>query len=310
MAEITAQVIKELREATGAGMMDCKKALAENDGDIEAAKDWLRTKGLSAAAKKSGRVASEGLVAINVNGTQAAIVELNSETDFVAKNDQFQALAAQIAQTAQENGANDAEALKEQTNEATGKSVGESITDAIAVIGENMNLRRVASVSADTLVASYVHSAQADGMGKIGVLVALKAEGGNEDALQELGRQIAMHVAAAKPEALTVEELDADSVEREREIFREQARASGKPEEIIEKMIEGRMRKYYEQVVLPYQAFVIDGKTPIKDVLKEAEKDVGASVEIQSFVQFTLGEGIEKKEEDFAAEVAATVNAA
>ncbi len=307
MASITASDIKKLREASGAGMMDCKKALAETDGDFDAAKDWLRKKGLSAAAKKSGRVATEGLVGIAVEGSKAAIVEVNSETDFVAKNEQFQKLVSGIAKAALQSGG-DIEKMQSCTCSESNKTLSEIITDNIATIGENLTLRRAAALEAgEGVVATYIHNAQASSMGKIGVLVALESAG-DKGKLEALGKQIAMHIAAAKPESLTIEGVNQDNLAREKAIYADQARSSGKPENIIEKMVEGRIRKYYEQVVLPEQLFVIDGKTRISQVLKDAEKDVGAPVQIADFVQFTLGEGIEKEETDFAAEVAAAVS--
>lgn len=299
---MSAQLVKELRERSGAGMMDCKKALDANNNDIEAAIDWLRTKGLSAAAKKAGRVAAEGLVAVASNGTTAAIVELNSETDFVARNEQFQQLVHEIAQNALSSGP-DIEKLKNQKT-ATGKTVAEEITSAVATIGENMNLRRMAELSvSDGVVATYIHSAVKPGMGKIGVLVALESTG-KKDVLEALGKQIAMHVAAVKPEALSREGVDSSKLDRERAVFKEQAIASGKPAEVAEKMVEGRVRKYYEEVVLLEQPFVMDGKTKIADVVKAAEGDAGAPITLKGFERFGLGEGIEKATDDFAAEVA------
>lgn len=293
--------IKDLRERTGAGMMDCKKALDETGGDMEKAIDWLRKKGLASAAKKSGRVAAEGLVAVATNGTSATVVELNSETDFVARNDQFQQLVEKVAQQAFA-AAGDIEKLKSQPLD--GKTVQDAITDAVATIGENMALRRTATLSVkDGVVSTYVHSAIKPGMGKIGVLVALESTG-SKDALEALGKQIAMHVAAAKPEALNKESVDTSKLERERTVLKEQAIASGKPAEVAEKMVEGRIRKYYEEVVLLEQLFVIDGKTKIADVVKAAEKDAGAPIALVGFERFALGEGIEKQEDDFAAEVA------
>lgn len=302
MAEITASLVKELREQSGAGMMDCKKALQENDGDLEAAVDWLRKKGLSAAAKKSGRVAADGLVAVATSGETAAVVELNAETDFVARNEQFQDMVAKLADLALEHG-DDVESLKKA--ELDGKSVEDSLTNLIATIGENMMLRRCARLSVDNgVVATYTHNALAPNRGKIGVLVALESEG-DKAKLEELGRQLAMHVAAARPEALDIESVDTAALDRERDVIAEQARASGKPEEIIEKMVEGRLRKYYEQVVLLEQTYVIDGESKVKQVLENAAKDVGADVKLAGYVRFELGEGVEKKDDDFAAEVAA-----
>ncbi len=309
MAEITAAKIKELREISGAGMMDCKKALNEAGGDFEAAKDWLREKGLAKAAKKASRVAAEGVVVVAAEGNNASVIELNSETDFVAKNEDFQAVARNIAATALAT-QGDLDALNNATEASTGKPVSEVITDNIATIGENLNLRRVANVSVNEgAVVSYIHNAYADNIGRIAVLVALESAG-DKAALEQLGKQLAMHIAAMKPESLNVDGVNAENLERERKIYAEQARASGKPENIIEKMVEGRIRKYYEQVVFLEQPFVIDGKTAVKDVLKEAEKEAGAPVSISDYAILVVGEGIEKEETDFAAEVAQTVNAA
>ncbi len=292
MSAISANAIKDLREQTGAGMMDCKKALEENKGDFEAAKDWLRTKGLAKAAKKASRVASEGLVAVANNGKKASIIELNSETDFVARNEGFQEIARSIASAALETNG-DLEAVKKA--KIAGKTIEETVTDAVGKIGENINLRRTKVLEAGNgKIYSYIHGAAAEGLGKIGVLVAL--EGGNE----QIGKQICMHIAANKPESLNVEGLDPELVKREKQIFVEQARSSGKPDNVIEKMIEGRMRKYYEQVVLTEQAFVMNPDQTVKAVLAEA------GAKIVAYVQFTLGEGIEKEEVDFAAEVKAT----
>lgn len=309
MAEITTAAIKDLREKTGAGMMDCKKALVENNGDMEAAIDWLRKKGLAAAAKKSSRVAAEGLVAVSSNGAQGVVVELNAETDFVARNDKFQALASGIAAVALKAASNDVDALKSQAF-GGGRTVEEEISNAIAVIGENMNLRRVTHLSVSQgVVAQYIHNSTAPGLGKIGVLVALESAA-PADKLNELGRQIAMHVAAAKPDALTTDEVDADKLARERSVFKEQAMASGKSAEIAEKMVEGRIRKYYEEVVLLEQLYVMDGKTKVREVVEAASKELGAPIKLVAFERFLLGEGIEKEQSDFAAEVAAAVGAA
>lgn len=293
---ITAAAIKDLREKTGAGMMDCKAALTETKGDFEAAVDWLRSKGLSKAAKKSTRVAAEGLVCVATANGKTAVVEVNSETDFVSKNDQFQALITSIT-TAALSTDGSTEALN-NAKVANGKPVSEVITDAIATIGENISLRRatVFSDSDGAKTFSYIHNAQAPNMGKIGVLVQLK--NGNE----ELGKQIAMHVAATKPESLNVASLDQNLVAREKEVYAEQARQSGKPENIIEKMIEGRVRKFYEQVVLLEQDFVMNPEKKVKDVLKEA------GAELIAYTQYTVGEGIEKEESNFAEEVKAAVN--
>ncbi len=308
MTEITSAKIKELRASTGAGMMDCKKALMESNGDMEAATDWLRTKGLAAAAKKAGRIAAEGLVALAVDGNKAALIELNSETDFVARNEQFQQLAAKIAEYALQTG-DDLEQLKSYKCQESGKTVQEVITDAIGTIGENINLRRVAVLEEPNgIIASYIHTQVAPGLGKIGVLVSLQSEADNTDGLREFGKKIAMHVAAAQPQALTREEVPADLLERERQVLVEQAMESGKPKEIAEKMVEGRIRKFYSEIVLPEQVFVIDGKATVEQATQDAEKELGGKIKITGFKRFTLGEGIEKKEEDFAEEVAKAAN--
>ncbi|WP_306147026.1 MULTISPECIES: translation elongation factor Ts [unclassified Roseibium] len=299
---ITAAMVKELREKSGAGMMDCKTALTENGGDMEAAVDWLRTKGLAKAAKKAGRVAAEGLVGVAAEGTKAAVIELNSETDFVARNEGFQELVGKVATVAVGTDGS-VDAVTEANLD--GKSVADSITDAIATIGENMTLRRTAILSVgDGVVSTYVHGAVADGLGKIGVLVALESSG-DKDKLNALGRQIAMHVAATSPLALNTEELDPEVVEREKSVFSEQARESGKPENIIEKMVEGRLRKFYEEVTLVKQAFVINPDQTVEQAVEALAKDLGTEVKLSGFVRFALGEGIEKEEQDFAAEVAA-----
>ena len=309
MAEITASLVKELREKTGAGMMDCKKALAEAEGDLDGAVDWLRKKGLSKAAKKADRVAAEGLVAVAAKevgaGMAGAAVEVNSETDFVARNELFQTAVSEVAALAID--APKVSALGE-VKTRSGKTVNEALTELIATIGENMSLRRAVSIVVDPgVVATYIHNPAADGMGKIGVLVALKSEG-EKAKLLEFGRRIAMHIAAASPAApLAVHEseLDAAVVDKEREVFAEQARASGKPDNIIEKMVEGRLRKFYEEVVLLKQAFVFDPDKSVEEAVKAFGAEVGSSIEIVGFVRLVLGEGVEKKEEDFAAEVAA-----
>ena len=300
---ITASMVKELRETSGAGMMDCKKALAETDGDMEAAIDWLRTKGLSKAAKKSGRIAAEGLIAIAAEGNKAAVVEVNAETDFVSRNEQFQELARNIASVTVSAGSNLDDILAAAY--PGGASVADTITNAVATIGENMNVRRGEVMSVENgVVSAYMHSATAPGLGRLGVLVALESTGDVEK-LDALGKQIAMHVAATNPMAATTDELDPAAVEREKAVFSEQAKASGKPDNIIEKMVEGRLRKFYEEVVLLKQTFVIDGENTVEQAIKNAEGDVGAPIKLVGFVRFALGEGIEKKEEDFAAEVAA-----
>lgn len=303
MAAITASLVKELREKTGAGMMDCKKALTETDGDVEGAVDWLRAKGLSAVEKKSGRVAAEGLVAVAVDGAQGAVVEINSETDFVARNEDFQALVAEAADLGLKAGG-DLEALK-ATNTASGKTVVEAVNNAIATIGENMNLRRyeIASVS-NGVIASYVHGAVKPGMGRIGVLVALESTG-DAAKLAEIGKQVAMHVAAAAPKATSRDEVDPADIQREREVLTAQAKESGRPDNIIEKMVEGRLRKFYEETVLTEQAFVIDPDKTVGAAVEEVAKEIGAPITVKGFVRMAIGEGVEKEESDFAAEVAA-----
>jgi elongation factor Ts len=304
MAEVSAALVKELRDKTGAGMMDCKKALNETAGDLEQAVDWLRKKGLAAAAKKAGRVATEGLVGVVAEGPRGAVVEVNAETDFVARNEQFQDFVRQVTAIAAAKGA-DVAALAQQAYPGEGKSVAEKLTQLIATIGENMNLRRATEVKVGQgVVASYVHNAAAPGLGKIGVLVGLESTGDKEK-LMALGKQLAMHVAAANPQALSIAEVDPKELERERGILAEQARASGKPEEIIAKMVEGRLRKYYEDVVLLEQLYVVDGESRVKQVLDQAAKAVGAPVKLTGFVRMALGEGIEREQKDFAAEVAA-----
>lgn len=302
MAEITASMVKELRDTTGAGMMDCKSALTETDGDMDAAIDWLRAKGLSKAAKKAGRIAAEGLVGIATNGKEGAVVEVNSETDFVARNKEFQEMVSSIAETALKEGSDNLSAAKFPGKDM---SIEDYIKEMVGTIGENMNYRRGFNLSVEAgATAGYIHNAAATGLGKIGVLVALESTG-DADKLEALGRQIAMHVAATNPLSATVEDLDPAVVEREKSILTEQARDSGKPENIIEKMIEGRIRKFYEEVVLLKQVFVIDGENSVENAIKAAEKDVGAPIAFKGFVRFELGQGIEKAEEDFAAEVAA-----
>ena len=306
MADITASMVKDLREKTGAGMMDAKKALVETNGDMDAAVDWLRTKGLAKAAKKSGRVAAEGLVAVATKGTTGAVVELNSETDFVARNDEFQSFVKKVAEIALD--AADTEALKSAAFPATGKNVIESLTDLIAKIGENMTLRRMESLSVSQgVIASYIHGALSDGLGKIGVLVALESSA-PAAGLEALGKQIAMHVAAANPQFLDPSVVDASVLERERSVLKEQAIESGKSADIAEKMVEGRIRKFYEETCLTEQVFVIDGENRIKDVIAKAAKDAGAEIKLTGFIRMQLGEGIEKEETDFAAEVAAAAN--
>ncbi len=308
MTEITASTVKELRERTGAGMMDCKKALGEAGGNMEAAIDWLRAKGLSAAAKKAGRTAAEGLVGVAVSGTKGALVEVNSETDFVGKNEQFQEFVREVSQIALTTG-DDIEALKAAAY-PSGGTVEEKLTDNIATIGENQSLRRAATLAvAEGAVVSYVHNAAAPNMGKIGVLVALEGPA-PADTLAALGKQIAMHIAAANPLALDAEGLDPDLLARERSIATDKANESGKPAEIIAKMVEGTMAKFKKENALLSQLFVMDNKTPVADVVAEAGKDSGSPITLKAFKRFQLGEGIEKKESDFAAEVAAAAGTA
>ncbi|MBW8299351.1 MAG: translation elongation factor Ts [Hydrogenophaga sp.] len=304
MAEITAALVKELREKSGAGMMDCKKALTENNGDIEAAIDWLRAKGIAKADKKSGRTAAEGLIGIASAGHKAVVVEVNSETDFVARNDAFQDLVRGVASVALTTDGS-VDAIAAATYPASGKSVSDTIKDAIATIGENMALRRAALLEVDHgVVATYVHNAAGDGLGKLGVLVALKSVG-DKEVLTSIGKQVAMHIAATNPLAIRSEEVDAAVAERERNVFIEQSRASGKPDAIIEKMVEGRMRKFFEEVALLSQAFVMNPDITVGQAVKDAEKLAGASIEVVGMARLLLGEGIEKEESDFAAEVAA-----
>lgn len=301
---ITAAMVKELREKSGAGMMDCKTALTENNGDMEAAMDWLRKKGIAKADKKAGRTAAEGLIGVASDANSAVVVEVNSETDFVARNDAFQALVSNIATVALGTDGS-IDAVSSATYPATGKSVADTVKDAIGTIGENMALRRSAKLSVENgAVASYVHNAVTDGLGKLGVLVAIETTG-NADAARAFGRQVAMHVAATNPLALTEADVDPAAVAREKDIFSDQARQSGKPENIIEKMVEGRLRKFFEEVVLLKQAFVMNPDLTVEKALAEAEKEIGAPAKIVSFVRFALGEGIEREETDFAAEVAA-----
>jgi len=304
MAQITAALVKELREKTGAGMMDCKKALSECNGDIEASVDWLRTKGLAAAAKKAGRVAAEGLVGLAVEGTNGALVEINAETDFVARNETFQEFVKTAAKLALSVDG-DVDGLKATAYPGEDRTVEEQLTHLISTIGENMSIRRVANISVGKgVLAPYIHNALAEGIGKIGVIVGLESEA---DAAQvgALGKQLAMHVAAAKPQAVSRDDLDLEAAERERAVLTEQAKESGRPADIIEKMVDGRMRKFFEEVCLVDQTFVIDGETKVADAVAAAGKEAGGDITIKSFEMFVLGDGIEKEEEDFAAEVAA-----
>jgi len=292
MAEITADLIKRLREATGAGMMDCKKALSESGGNFDDSVDWLRKKGLAAAQKKAGRVAAEGLVAVVVEGGRGAVVEVNSETDFVARNDKFQCFVGAVAKLAVQS--KDLQDLTAKPIPGAGKTVADKLTDLMATIGENMSLRRMATLSAGTgVVASYAHSALAPGLGKIGVLVALESTG-DKGKLAALGKQLAMHVAAANPQALSIDAVDAAVVERERAVLTDKAKASGRPEAVIGKMVEGGLRKFFEEVALLEQTYVIDNETKIKDVVEKAAKEIGAPVKVTGFVRMALGEGIER----------------
>jgi elongation factor Ts len=295
---ITAQMVKELREKTGVGMMDCKTALNETNGDMEAAVDWLRTKGLAKAAKKAGRVAVEGLIGVASSGNRAAIIELNSETDFVARNEQFQNLVKSVTEAALKTDGAVESVLRAPMSGGT--TVEGAITNAVSTIGENMTLRRSAVLSVDQgTVASYVHAAMSPGLGKIGVLVGLKSSG-DKAKLNALGRQVAMHIAAASPLAVDAERIDPQTIARERAIFAEQAKESGKPEAIIEKMVEGRLRKFYEESTLLKQAFVIDTERTVETVLKDAAKDLGGAVSVTDFVVFRLGEGVQREEAEAA----------
>ena len=303
MAEITAALVKELRDKTGAGMMDCKKALTESAGDMDDAIDWLRKNGLAAAAKKAGRVAAEGLVAVATEGTRGALVEINAETDFVGRNADFQSFVRGVANIALDTDG-PVDALGEaRMGEGT---VASELTDLIARVGENMSLRRVERLSVGSgAVGSYTHNNVAPGLGRIGVLVGVESTDSSER-LGQFARQLAMHVAAASPQWTSVEGVDPASLNRERSVLTEQARASGRPENIIEKMVEGRLRKFYEESVLLEQTFVIDGESKVSKAVEELAREVGAPVSVTGFQRFALGEGIERKEEDFAAEVAAT----
>ena len=301
---VSAAQVKDLREKTGAGMMDCKRALTEAAGDFEEAVAWLRKKGLAAAAKKAGRVAAEGLVSAVVRGnTKAALVEINSETDFVARNEIFQGLVSSIADIALDN--SDLDSLK-SAKHSSGRSVEEEVTENIATIGENLTLRRSASLEVSKgVVVTYVHNAIATNLGKIAVAIALESDSSDTEKLTAFGKSLAMHVAAARPIALTSDEVDADVVAKEREIAMDKAKASGKPEKIIAGMVEGRIRKFYEEIVLLNQVYVIDGKSKISEVVANFAKELGSEVKLSSFVRFELGEGVEKEESNFADEVAA-----
>ena len=302
MAEITAAMVKELRETSGAGMMDCKAALVENKGDMQAAIDWLRKKGLSKAAKKAGRVAAEGLIGVSVKGTKGIMVEVNSETDFVARNDLFQGLVKMISDVAMSAGA-DVEKIKQA--KVGSITVGDSINDTIAKIGENMTLRRAAELSVGKgVVAYYVHNSVSDGLGKIGVLVALESPG-KTDELMAFGRQIAMHVASANPIAVDAAGVDPAVIKREKDILADKFRQQGKPENMIEKIVESGLKTFYKEQTLLDQPFIFDDKKSVAQALKEAEGKVGGPLKVAGFVRFALGEGVERREGDFAAEVAA-----
>ncbi|MGJ8564070.1 MAG: translation elongation factor Ts [Alphaproteobacteria bacterium] len=304
MAQITAKLVKDLRDQTSAGMMDCKKALTETDGDLEAAIDWLRTKGIAKADKKASRIAAEGLVAIALAGTKGAVVEVNSETDFVARNGEFQGAVAEITELAL--AADDFAGLQASQTKA-GVSVAEHLTNLVAKIGENMSARRMDKIEvSEGVVTGYIHNSVTDGMGKIGVLVGLQSSG-DVAKLNELGKKIAMHIAATNPLALNVEDLDNAVVAKERQMLSDEARESGKPEAIIDKMVEGRMTKFFKESVLTTQIFVMDGERSIAQVVEDEGKAIGADITLTAYSRMELGEGIEKKEEDFAAEVAAAV---
>ncbi|MBV7256573.1 elongation factor Ts [Pacificimonas sp. WHA3] len=306
MAEITAKLVKDLRDKTGAGMMDCKKALNETDGDFEAAVDWLRTKGLAAAAKKSSRTAAEGLIGVATDGTKGCAVEVNSETDFVAKNDRFQGFVREVTELALARGTDDIEDVKTDMM-ANGKTVEDTLTENISTIGENQSLRRAATITVgEGVVTPYIHNQAAPGLGKIGVLVALESAA-DKDALNAFAKQLAMHIAAAAPLALDESGVDPVTVERERAIAMEKAKESGKPDNIVEKMVDGTVRKFVSENTLLGQVFVIDGKAKVSDVVAAKAKELGADIRIANYVRFQLGEGIEREESDFAAEVAAAV---
>ena len=306
MPEIKASLVKELRQQTGAGMMDCKRALTEMSGDMDQSVDWLRRKGLAAAAKKAGRVASEGLVTLLVDGHRGALVEVNAETDFVARNTDFQGFSKEVARLALMCDGN-IDHLKRSNYSESGLKVEEELVELVGRIGENMVLRRSGVVSVqEGVVGSYIHNSVKDGMGKIGVVVGLESSG-EKDTLLELGRKLAMHICAAKPEAIERDGLDPNALSRERDVLRKQAKDSGKESEIIDKIVDGRLRKYYEEVVLKEQIFVVDGESRVDAIIDAVGKEIGAPIEVSGFLRFELGEGIEKLEEDFATEVAAQI---
>lgn len=304
MADVTASMVKELRTSTGVGMMDAKKALVANDGDMEKSVDWLRTQGLSKAEKKAGRIAAEGLVGVVTEGTAGSVVEINSETDFVSRNEEFQGFVRDIVNVAKT--VDSVEALA--AADLDGKSVEDAITSKIMTIGEHMSLRRMTTLKvSEGAVVGYVHSALADGLGKIGVLVALESSA-SDDVLQTIGKQVAMHIAASNPRFLGKDDVDAEVLQRERAVLKEQAIASGKPPEIAEKMVDGRIRKFYGEICLTEQSFIMDTDKTVAEAIAAAGKDAGAEIKLVAFARVQLGEGIEKKEEDFAAEVAAVAN--
>ena len=306
MPDIKASLVKELRQQTGAGMMDCKRALTEMSGDMDQSVDWLRRKGLAAAAKKAGRVASEGLVTLLVDGHRGALVEVNAETDFVARNEDFQGFSRRVTQLALMCGGN-IDHLKRSNYSEAGLTVEEELVELVGRIGENMVLRRSGVVSVqEGVVGSYIHNSVKDGMGKIGVVVGLESSG-EKDTLLELGRKLAMHICAAKPEAIERDGLDPNALSRERDVLRKQAKDSGKESEIIDKIVDGRLRKYYEEVVLKEQIFLVDGESRVDAIIDAVGKEIGAPIEVSGFLRFELGEGIEKVEEDFATEVAAQI---
>ncbi|HEY5964486.1 MAG TPA: translation elongation factor Ts [Xanthobacteraceae bacterium] len=303
MSQITAQMVKDLREMTGAGMMDCKAALGETSGNVDAAVDWLRKKGLSKAAKKADRVAAEGLVGVAIKGTKGVVVEVNSETDFVARNDLFQGLVKMIASVALDVGA-DVEKIK--AAKAGSATIAESISETVAKVGENMTLRRAASLSVGKgAIGSYIHNTVSDGLGKMGVIVALESSGSNADELSALGRQVAMHIASANPQAVDPSGLDPAVVQREKDVLADKFKQQGKPANMIEKIVESGIKTFYKEVCLLEQPFIFDDKKSVTQALKEAEGKVGGPINITGFVRFKLGEGVEKQESDFAAEVAA-----
>lgn len=307
MTQITASLVKELRDKTGAGMMDCKKALSESGGDLESAVDWLRKSGLAAAAKKSGRVAAEGLVSVCTAKNVGAVIEVNAETDFVARNEEFQSFVSTVTEISLDKEGKIDEILDSEFGE--GITVENALNNLIATIGENINLRRSKSLSVEKgVVSSYIHNASAPGLGRIGVLVALESDG-EEGLLKDVGKQLAMHVAAAAPRWMSVDEVAEDELKRERKILTDQAKNSGKPDEIIAKMVEGRLRKFYQETVLLEQISMIDGESKISSLLKQAEQNSGAEIILKGFVHYVLGEGVEKVEDNFAAEVAAAVKA-